>query len=647
MDGPLATMKRAQELVALERQRRPRRDGPITVALRGGVYYLDEPVVFAPKDSGSENSPTIYEAFEGEQVTLSGGRKISDWRVAQDGCWHKTLAAVRAGTWSFSQLFVNGRRRFRPHLPKSGYFKIARKVSKQEFEFQGNDLRSDWPDLHDVEILAFHDWEASRLRIKSIDAARHHVTFTGPSTTEFVEGNRYLVDNAPATPLQPGEWRLDAAHGELIYAPMKGETPDQSEVIAPLLERLLVFQGDLMRRHWVEHIQFRGLGFAHANWILPSAGQSFGQAEIGLKAAIVAYGTRHLTFRNCALRHVGGYAIAFGVGSQNNAIENCEFDDLGGGGVKIGYAIEGTWQNILRLPSDPDFEASHNILRDCLIAHGGRLHPGAVAVWIGQASYNSVEHNDIVDFYQIGISVGWTWGYGPSAAHHNDVGFNRVRAIGQGVTSDLGGIYTLGKQPETIIHDNYVADIRSFAYGGWGLYADEGSSDIRFERNFVIGAQSGGYFQHYGADNRVANNIFVEGGDCQLHGTQNGADAGYVFERNIVYWNNSSPLFCGASGSSLGSTDAVVMDRNLYWRANGDDAFFPGSLEINSWRRASRRDRQSIVADPLFANAPKGDFRLLPATPSHDIGFEPFDAESAGRRQPGNANEETSPRVFP
>ena len=177
--------------------------------------------------------------------------------------------------------------------------------------------------------------------------------------------------NAREALSEPGQWYLDRPLGQLTYISKPGEQPGQAVVIAPRLEQLLVLQSDLTKKRWVQHIQFSGLSSAHTNWILPPSGQDFPQVEIGLNAAIVAIAARQTVLERCAVRHVGGR-----FGSRNNRVEGCELVDLAGGGVKIGHAGFGTWDQIKRISDDPEMHVSHHVIRNCLIAHGGRLHPG-------------------------------------------------------------------------------------------------------------------------------------------------------------------------------------------------------------------------------------------------------------------------------
>jgi hypothetical protein len=648
-DGPVATFARAQQLVALLRRREPERARPVVVAVRGGMYFLDKPLRFLPDDSGTPKSPTIYQRFGEERPVLSGGVPISHWRVGPEGHWHTQVEEVTAGKWNFTQLFVNGERRERPHLPRSGYFEIAAPSGRSHFAFAKDDLQAGLASVGEAEILAFHIWSASRMRIASFDPIQSQLIFTGDAWEAFKPGNRYLVLNAPKNLSEPGQWYLNRPGGELTYIPMSGESPERAEVIAPRLEQVLVLQGDLMERRWVEHITFRGITFSHTNWTVPPGGYSFPQFDIGLNAAIAATGARQIAFENCAVRHTGGYAIAFGVGSRENRVENCEFVDLGAGGVKIGHAGTGSWDQIKKFPIDPELHVSRHVVRNCLIAHGGRMHPAGVGIWIGQSSHNSIEHNEIFDFYQTGISVGWTWGYGRSDAHDNDIGYNHVHTIGQGVTSDMGGIYLLGRQPGTIVHDNHVHHVDAFDYGGWGLYADEGAADIVFERNLVHHTKTGGFFQHFGEDNLVRNNIFAFGRKFQIEGTRPEPHLAFRFERNIVYWDNGSPLAGGCHSAQPPCKINFMMDQNVYWESSGKRLVFPGNIAFEEWQQHQKQDLHSLVADPLFVDAAQGDFRLHFGSPASRLGIEPLRLNNIGRRVPDQHAPEPSAvkRAFP
>lgn len=641
-DGPLASLQAAQRAVRKLREQQPQRDQSIVVAVRGGTYWMDETLEFSPDDSGTEDSPVIYRADDGERPIISGGRRITGWQVGADGRWVADLPEVKDGSWSFTQLFVNDQRRFRPRLPETGYYKIARKLDpsaqaagkgSDRFGFTGGEIRADWENLRDVEVMAFHSWAASRLAIAGVDAAEHTVTLQGHTTgmsswAQFAAGHRYFVENVKEALTQPGQWYLDRPSGRLTYLPRPGETPENTTVVAPRLDNLLLIRGDVGKRAWVRHLEFRGLTFAHAKWSMTPVGQSFPQAEINLGAAVAAMGARNIAFENCAIRHVGEYAMGFGPGCQHNRIGGCELIDLGAGGIKIGSALPTGWGNTLGAPGDDEALVSHHTVEDCLIAHAGRLHPAGIGVWVGHSPHNVIRHNDVFDLYYSAFSLGWVWGYAESKAHHNEVGFNHAHHIGQRVLSDMGCIYTLGVSPGTTIHDNHFHDVVSHGYGGWGLYTDEGSTGVEMRNNLVYRCSRGGFHQHYGRDNRIVNNILAFGGQHQVQRTRTEDHNSFFFERNIVLWNNDSPLF----GSNWKDNN-FTSDHNLYWH-DGKAVTFPGKLTLAQWRAQRSQDRHSLVADPGFVDPANDDFALNPGSPALKIGFEPFDATKAGRRMP-------------
>ncbi|HSV72814.1 MAG TPA: right-handed parallel beta-helix repeat-containing protein [Chthonomonadales bacterium] len=644
-DGPFATPARAQAAVreAITASGDARR--PITVLLRGGVYRLSEPWRFGPEDSGREGALVTYAAYPRERPIVSGGRRIEGWRQMPNGAWRAHLPEVQRGEWFFSQLWANGERRYRPRLPKGGYFRAEDEVPPSaaaqgrgydRLQYAAGDVDPSWTNRSDIDVLVFQTWTMARMKIASIDAERRIVTFAEPtmSTVWFNairRGQRFIVENVREALSEPGEWYLDRTSGELTYLPKRGETPSRTEIVAPVLDQLLMIEGDVAGRRWVSDLVFRGIEFQHQNWNTPPVGHQFWQAEITIRGAVRAVGARRVRFERCAVRHVGGYGIDLGAASQHCAIDDCEITDVGAGGVRLGEP-EGS--------DDPNLLASHNTVTRSLIAHGGRMHPAGIGVWIGSSPHNTISYTDIHDFYYTGISVGWSWGYGPSAAHHNTLERNRIWRIGQGVLSDMGGTYTLGLSPGSVQRYLHIHDVESYAYGGWGIYFDEGTTGMLAENNVVYRTKSAGFHQHYGRDNVVRNNVFAFAREAQLMRTRAEDHLSFTFERNIVYWSEGPLLGSNWAG------DRFRIDRNLYWNTRRDPITFAGA-SLEEWR-ARGHDANSIIADPLFVAPERGDFRLRPGSPASRIGFAPIDIGRSGRPSgPGRSRIREVPRAFP
>ncbi len=294
--------------------------------------------------------------------------------------------------------------------------------------------------------------------------------------------------------------------------------------------------------------------------------------------------------------------------------------DLGAGGIKIGDA---------EIPARENLATSGSIVSDNQIFDIGKVFPAAVGVWIGQSGGNSISHNDIHDTYYTGISAGWTWGYGPTAARKNRIESNRIYNIGREMLSDMGCIYTLGVQPGTVERGNVCHDVRRYArgYGGWGIYTDEGSSDIAIENNLVYRAEDGGFHQHYGRENTVRNNIFAFGETAQIRRTREESHLSFIFDRNVILWKGGRLL------DGKWDDGNYHFDHNLYFQmaGAGKEPFLFGPWTFAEWQRRGE-DQHALVADPLFIAPDLDDFSLRPESPLLKLGFLPLDASGAGPR---------------
>ncbi len=629
-DGPLATLEGARKAVARLKSQGPLAK-PVRVVLRGGTYRIAAPVVFRAEDSGVQQSPITYAAWPGERPVLSGGIVITGWKKGDGPIWTATVPAVHEGRACFRQLFVNGRRATPARLPNLDTFRAAgpgavnkdRKAARKDpaakisLHYQDKDLKP-WSNLDDAVAVVYHSWTTSRHRIKSIDPQSHRVEFTAPSGWPmgyWEKNQRYYVEFVREGLDSPGEWYLDRRSGLLSYYPRAGEDMTKVEVVAPQAEDLLRLEGDPAAGKFVSFLRFEGLSFQHTDWIMPVAEPVDGQANASLKtAAVFARGARHCTFERCEIAHTGGYGLWFEQGSKHNRAVQCHLHDLGGGGVRLGET---------KLPAQPELQAEHNEVFNSFLHDGGNVYHGAVGVWIGQSSHNKVQHNEICDFNYTGVSLGWSWGYAPSTAHHNSIEFNHIHHLGWGQLSDLGGIYALGLSPGTRLCHNLIHDVLAYSYGGWGLYTDEGSTEILLENNVVYRVKDGCFHQHYGRENTVRNNVLAFSATRgQVIRSRQESHRSFTFERNIVYYDQADALGGNWSNGNF------LLDYNCYWNAAGP-VTFPGKLTLAAWQQKGQ-DVHSIVADPKFVNPRKFDFRLQPDSPALKLGFQPIDVSQCG-----------------
>lgn len=647
---------RAAQMKIRELKREGKLTGPVEVVVRKGIYELSEPLRFLPEDSGTAACPITYRAQTPGTVTLSGGLQISGWRPESNGIWCADVPETRAGKLYFRQLFVDGRRAIRARSPDKGFFHTtgwSRKPGFTErqadgFYFGGNDVTADMASA-DTMVVLYQSWLSRQHTVTEIRPAEKAV-FVEPVADSYRFRARFFVENASVCLNAPGEWYLDRGTGTVRYIPLPGEDMRIAKIIVPVTPSLLQFKGDPEKEAYVEHLRFQGFVFTYADWTPQGRSISGGQArcpmgfetpDVALESgAVSAIGMRHVSLQACEITRVGAHAVVLMQGCSDNQIQKCHLHDLGGGGVYLFWEIPGS--AALWRPRGAYDHIERNVIDNCYIHDLTHVFNGSVGILTGPcAAYNQITHNEISHGDYTGVSIGWGWTANQKLGYYQDgnvVEYNHIHHMMNRLLDDGGGIYLLGWQKDARVCYNHIHDVYAdpLASGAEGLYPDSGVSGVLFEGN-VVHDVMGGFAGNGGHECIVRDNIFAF---CQVSGVRGGGHwwdvqvqhnpNPIVFERNIVYEESDAALM--RTGYR---PEAQVSRHNVYW-AGADrvnEKLFSGAelpfVTFNEWQ-AKGHDAASVMADPLFVDAARRDFRLRPESPALKMGFKPTDLSKIG-----------------
>lgn len=510
--APVASLPRAVELVR-QKRRETGGDPDIRVVLKPGLYRLRDPIVIGPEESPGPGA-LVISADDSGSVVISGGRSIVGWRES-GGRWIAEAGAATGERTVFRELFVNGRRAVRARTPNEGFRRVDR--SGQDRRTSLFIYAEDAPlfagNLDQAEFVYFHDWSTSRVKIAGFEPRTLEVRFSqvvGCSAPHYAICNwphpRYYLENGPDMLDAPGEWLLDEKSGEVRYIPMPGERLEEIEATVPEATSLLTVSGDPATGRPVGNLRVEGITFAHCRWDLPEAGYASGQASVYeprvpdrpgrelLPAAVTVDYAANCVFRNCRFTQLGASGLWLRRQVHHCSVEGCEFEDISGNGINIGETVTRPTAEAGPAWSSPYGNACSfgNRVSDCRVIGCGKQFYEAVGIWVGLSAGNVIERNEVAYLPYTGISVGWSWNDSPTGCRDNRVVANHIHHC-MLVLHDGGGIYTLGRQPGSVLEGNVIHDIPANEDGAEsnGIFMDEGSSDIVVTRQTIYATGRG------------------------------------------------------------------------------------------------------------------------------------------------------------
>ncbi len=227
-ENPYATIKEAQCVV-----RAAIRDSGLTedayIYIRGGTYYLDEPVTIGTEDC-DEVHKVIYTGYGEEDVRIVGGIPVSGW-TGPDA--NGVFEADVTGFNRFYAMYGDGVR-----LP------CAREVNWTEKTVRD-------PSHLQAVYGSATSWFGEVMKVDRIEDGRVITSYRKcdwSGSLQYLQGAREYID-------EPGEWAIEG--NRVYYMPEHPELLESSEIVAGIVDNIFSVEGEPDRP--VKNIVISGL----------------------------------------------------------------------------------------------------------------------------------------------------------------------------------------------------------------------------------------------------------------------------------------------------------------------------------------------------------------------------------------------------
>ena len=628
---PLATLAGAQKLA-----RKDAGSEAVTVHVGDGVYYLPETLAFTPKDSGTEANPVVYKAVNEGGAVLSGGAKLDlDWQSSSDGVFQaKTPAGL-----DIDQLFIDGKNQRMARYPNYDASKKTEAYQGFAADAFSKERAANWTDPTGGYIHAMHTkrWGGYHYLITGKDDDGE-VTYEGGWQNNRQMGMHKdfrMVENVFEELDAPGEWFHNSKTSTLYYMPESGTDLSKATVEVVRLRHLIEFRGSDSEP--VKHITLQGFVVRHAARTFMDTREPMVRSDWAIYrgGAYFLTGTEHVQILDTEFDQVGGNAVFVNNYNRNTLVKGCHIHDAGASGVcfvgdpdaardpLFEYREKNDLTKIDRTPGPKtDNYPSLGTVEDCLIHGIGRVERQPAGVMMDMASEITVRDCSVYDCARSGINIGdGAWGghliercdvFDTVLETHDHGSFNswgrdRFWHSNRGISQT-----EIDKDPKLPFLDavktTTIRDSRWRCDHGWDIDLDDGSSNYDLYNNLML---SGGLKFREGFRRRAWNNIAINN----------------TFHPHVWYANSNDEVYANIF---MGTYKGVrTPTKTAFGKRVGGNLIFGGSLTT-----ASGWDEGSIVADPLFVDPAKGDFRVNDGSPALKLGFKNFSMDQFGVKKP-------------
>ena len=630
---PFASPGRAQLAV---------RQQPGTVYLRGGIYYLPEPLVFTARDSGTASSPVVFQAWHNEHPVISGGVRLDHlgWQPYRDGIFQAHVP----DDLRTEEIFVNGERQILARYPN--FDPTAKYFDGYSADAISSNRVARWADPTGGYFHAMHPalWGDFTWRITGKDGQGGVTLEGGWQNNRGAAAHRTIrfVENIFEELDAPGEWFLNAKTHTLYFYPPAGLDLPHASVEATRLRSLVEFRGSA--ENPVRFVTLRGLTFRQAARTVMDTKEPLVRSDWAIYrgGAVLFDGAEDCSLEDSFLDQVGGNGVFVNDYNRRITIRGCQIAKAGASGVCFvgdpkavrnalsNYDQSTTLDALDRTPGPiGNNYPSDCRVEDCLIYLTGRVEKQTAGVEIDLAQNITVSHCSMYDLPRSGINIGdGCWG--GHVIEFCDI-FDTVKETG-----DHGSFNSWGRDRYWVPDVNTINDrvkqvpelprldavkpiiLRNNRWRcdhGWDIDLDDGSSFYLITSNLCL---HGGIKNREGYGRIVENNILVDG---SLNPHVWLAGSGDIFRRNIV-WTTYRParMYPPPWGQDI--------DDNLLQRAGTTNA------PAVNLQHQSGRDEHSLIGDAQFVDPATGDYRVKDGSPALALGFVNFPMDQFGVRSP-------------